>query len=87
MQSESMWAIPEPLPACEVRVDDDSTTTFRRHRNQDGLRLIQSPGRLVLSRGNGLAVDVDYLNWSLLSIEVNLFVDDLWRCGKNGIEA
>ena len=54
MQFESMWAKTEPLPKCEVPLDDDSTTTVRPHGNAVSLRLI-------LSRGNGLAVDVGYL--------------------------
>ena len=80
MQFESMWAIPEPLLKCEVRLDDDSTTTVRRHGNADG-------HRLILSHGNGLAVDVGYLYWSLLSIDVGLFVNELWNHGLNGIGA
>ena len=80
MQFESMWAIPEPLLQCEVRLDDDSTTTVRRHGNADGLRLIRS-------HGNGLAVGVGNLYWSFLSIEGDLFVNELWNYGLNGIGA
>lgn len=80
MQFESMGAILEPFPKCEVRLDDDSATTVRRHRNAEGLRLI-------LSHGNGLAVDVGHLYLSLLSIEVDLFVNELWNHGLNAIGA
>lgn len=80
MQFESMWAIREPLPKYEVRLDGDSATTLRRRRNAEGLRLI-------LSHGNGLAVDVGHLYLSLLSIEVDLFVNELWNHCLNAIGA
>ena len=78
--SEPVWKIPNPLSVCEVRSDDDSVTTLRRHGNPDG-------PRLVLSHGNGLAVDLYYPFWSLLEEDFDLFVYDLRNHGWNRVGA
>ena len=59
MTSEPVWEIPEPRSVCEVRLDADTVTTLRRHGNPDA-------PRLVLSHGNGLAIDLYYPFWSCL---------------------
>ena len=80
MTSEIVWEIPEPLSVCEVRLDEDTVTTLRRHGNPDG-------PRLVLSHGNGLAVDLYYPFWSLLAEEFDLIVYDLRNHGWNTVGA
>ncbi len=78
MTSEIVWEIPEPLSVCEVRLDEDTVTTLRQHGNPDG-------PRLVLSHGNGLAIDLYYPFWSLLADEFDLVVYDLRNHGWNAV--
>ncbi len=80
MTSEPVWEIPEPRSVCEVRLDEDTVTTLRRHGNPDG-------PRLVLSHGNGLAIDLYYPFWSLLTDEFDLIVYDLRNHGWNTVGA
>lgn len=80
MTSEPVWEIPEPLSTCEVRLDEDTVTTLRRHGNPDG-------PRLVLSHGNGLAIDLYYPFWSRLVDEFDLIVYDLRNHGWNTVGA
>ena len=49
--SNTVWNVPKPLSTVDVPVDDDTFITLRRHGNPDG-------PRLVLSHGNGLAIDI-----------------------------
>ena len=76
MASEVAWEIPEPLSRCDVRLEDDSVTTLRRYGNPDGRRLI-------ISHGNGLAVDLYYPFWSLLVDDFDVIVYDLRNHGRN----
>ena len=78
MTSETVWEIPEPLSVCEIRLDDDTVTTLRRHGNPAG-------PRLVLSHGNGLAVDLYYPFWSLLADDFDLVIYDLRNHGWNSV--
>ncbi len=78
MTSEIVWEIPEPLSVFDVRLDEDTVTTLRRHGNPDG-------PRLVLSHGNGLAIDLYYPFWSLLTDEFDLIVFDLRNHGWNTV--
>ena len=75
-----MWEVPEPLSIHEVRVDDDTVVTLRRHGNPAG-------PRLVLSHGNGLAIDLYYPFWSLLAVDFDLIVYDLRNHGWNAVTA
>ncbi len=70
--------LPEPLSTLDVRVEGDTTITLRRHGNPDG-------ARLVLSHGNGLAIDLYYPFWSLLQEEFDLVVYDLRNHGWNAL--
>ena len=72
------WEIPEPLSTSEVRVDDDTVITLRRHGNPAG-------PRLVLSHGNGLAIDLYYPFWSLLTDDFDLIIYDLRNHGWNSV--
>ena len=75
---EPVWEVPEPIATCDVAVDDDTVITVRRHGNPDG-------PRLVLSHGNGLAIDLYYPFWSLLAEDFDLIVYDLRNHGWNAV--
>ena len=76
--SDTVWEIPEPISTHDVRVDDDTFITVRRHGNPDG-------PRLVMSHGNGLAIDLYYPYWSLLADDFDLIVYDLRNHGWNRV--
>ena len=78
MTSEIIWELPEPLSTHDVRVDDDTVITLRQHGNPSG-------PRLVLSHGNGLAVDLYYPFWSLLVDDFDLIIYDLRNHGWNPV--
>ena len=78
--SDTIWDLPEPLSTVDVRVDDDTVITLRRHGNPDG-------PRLVLTHGNGLAIDLYYPFWSLLTDDFDLIVYDLRNHGWNTVSA
>ena len=73
----SAWRVPDPISVCEVGVADDTEIKVRQHGNAD------APLRLILSHGNGLAVDLYYPFWSLLADEFELIVFDLRNHGWN----
>ncbi len=74
--SERRWEVPSPISVHEVQVDASTRITLRRHGNPDG-------PRLILSHGNGLAIDLYYPFWSLLTDEFDLIVHDLRNHGWN----
>ena len=76
--SETSWDLPNPISAHEVSVDDDTVITLRRHGNPEG-------PRLVLSHGNGLAIDLYYPFWSLLADDFDLVMYDLRNHGWNNV--
>ena len=80
MPSPIVWEIPQPLSVCEIRLDEDTMTRVRRHGNPDG-------PRLILSHGNGLAIDLYYPFWSLLADDFDLIVYDLRNHGWNAVSA
>ena len=80
MTSETVWEIPEPLSIREVRVDDDTDIILRRYGNPAG-------PRLVLSHGNGLAIDLYYPFWSLLADDFDLIIYDLRNHGWNTVSS
>ena len=73
-----MWELPEPRSTLNVPVDEHTAITVRRHGNPDG-------PRLVMSHGNGLAIDLYYPFWSLLADDFDLFVHDLRNHGDNAL--
>ena len=77
---EALWEIPPPLSTDSVQVDDGATIVLRRHGNPAG-------PRLVLSHGNGLAIDLYYPFWSLLAADFDLVVHDLRNHGWNEVGA
>lgn len=78
MSTEVLWEIPEPSSTCEVRLEDNSLTTVRRHGNPSG-------PRIVMSHGNGFAIDLYYPLWSLLLEEFDLIIYDLRNHGWNAV--
>ena len=78
MTSEVVWDIPEPHSVCDVRMDDDTVITLRRHGNTEG-------PRLVMSHGNGLSIDLYYPFWSLLCEDYDLIIYDLRNHGWNSV--
>ena len=77
---EALWEVPEPLSVDDVQVDEDTVITLRRHGNPEG-------PRLVLSHGNGLAIDLYYPFWSLLADDFDLIIYDLRNHGWNTVGA
>jgi len=78
MTSQTAWELPEPLSTHDVRVDDDTVITLRQHGNPSG-------PRLVLNHGNGLAIDLYYPFWSLLTDDFDLIIYDLRNHGWNTV--
>lgn len=74
--SEVVWRLPEPLSVRSVAVDEETSILVRRHGDPDGLRL-------VFSHGSGLAADLYYPYWSLLTDEFDVIVYDLRNHGWN----
>jgi len=77
---KSRWVLPRPHSTHNVRVDDDTVIVLRRHGNPDG-------ARLILTHGNGLAIDLYYPFWSLLTDEFDVVVHDLRNHGWNEVSA
>ena len=79
MTTEPVWKVPEPLSVYDVRLDEHTVTTVRQHGNTSG-------PRLVLSHGNGLAIDLYFPFWSLLADDYELIVYDIRNHGWNGVD-
>ena len=62
----------------EVCQEDASVANLRRHGNPDGVSV-------VLSHGNGLAINRYYPPWSLLCDEFDIFLYDLRNHGWNSV--
>ena len=77
---EFVWELPDPLAVHEVPVDGESSIVVRRHGNPDG-------PRLVLSHGNGMAIDLYYPFWSLLAGDFDLIMYDLRNHGWNRVSS
>ena len=75
---EAFWEVPAPLSTCDVQLDERTVTTVRQHGNPLG-------PRLVLSHGNGLAIDPYYPFWSMLTDDFDLMVYDLRNHGRNEV--
>ena len=76
--SSKEWRVPAPLETVEAHMADGTVIALRRHGNPDGRRL-------VLSHGNGLAIDLYYPFWSLLADEFDLVLFDLRNHGWNDV--
>ena len=78
LAAAASWEVPEPRSVQQLRMVDGATIILRRHGNPDG-------ARLVLSHGNGLAIDLYYPFWSLLLDEFDLILYDLRNHGWNAV--
>ncbi len=78
MNKETNWTLPDPTSVREIHLDDDSLVFVRRYGNPAG-------HRLILSHGNGLAIDLYYPFWSLLIDDFDLIVYDLRNHGWNSV--
>ena len=78
MTEEATWTLPQPISTCDVRLDERTVVTVRRHGNPSG-------PRVVLSHGNGLAADLYYPFWSLLADDFDLIIYDLRNHGWNSV--
>ena len=78
MISETVWKIPDPVSVCQVCLRDNSITIVRRFGNSSG-------PRLVLSHANGLAADLYYPFWSLLTDDFDVMIYDLRNHGWNRV--
>ena len=67
---------PPPAAIIEVRLDAEATIPVRRYGNPNG-------PRLLLSHGNGLAIDLYRPYWSLLLDDFDVIVFDLRNHGAN----
>ena len=76
MTNNAEWTLPEPLSTCNVLLDDGAEIPVRRYGNTSG-------PRLVLSHGNGLAIDLYFPFWSLLMDDFDVMVYDLRNHGWN----
>ena len=72
----TIWETPMPTSVQQVQVDDGTYIVVRRHGNPDG-------PRLILSHGNGLAIDLYFPFWSILNRDFDVFVHDLRNHGWN----
>ncbi len=75
---EVPWQVPEPVSTIRVPLDDGGGAIVRRHGNGSG-------PRLVLSHGNGLAIDLYLPFWSQLLDDFDVFLYDLRNHGWNGL--
>lgn len=73
-----MWKVPEPNSVQSVPMEDGTRTTLRRHGNPSG-------PRLVMSHGNGLAIDLYLPFWSILARDFDLIIYDLRNHGWNNV--
>ena len=74
--AEPRWELPEPNSIHHEVMEDGTVVILRRHGNPSGTRL-------VLSHGNGLAIDLYFPFWSLLMEDYDLIVYDLRNHGWN----
>ena len=73
-----VWNVPEPEAVHEARMGDGYSIVLRRHGNPDG-------PRLVVSHGNGFAVDAYWPFWSGFIDGFDVFVHDIRNHGWNPV--
>ena len=72
------WEVPRPHAAVDVAAGDGVTLSVRQHGN------LESPYRVLLSHGCGLAADVYLPFWSQLDDRYEIVVYDLRSHGRSG---
>ena len=78
MTAPARNAVPDPIEAWEVRTPDGASIFVRRHGNPDGVALL-------VSHGNGFAVDAYCPFWSRLADRFDIFIHDLRNHGWNPV--
>ncbi len=73
------WDVPTPELVFDVGAADGYTLTIRRHGNASG-------PRLILSHGNGFAIDAYHPFWSSLTDRFDCFVHDIRNHGWNPVD-
>ena len=73
------WNVPTPAVVFDVTAADGYTLIVRRHGNPSG-------SRLVLSHGNGFAIDAYFPFWSCLTARFDCFVYDVRNHGWNAVD-
>ena len=73
-----IWVVPRPYSVIEARMHDDAMVIVRRHSNPEG-------PRLVLSHGNGLAIDLYYPFWVHFLEDFDVLMFDLRNHGWNPV--
>lgn len=79
-RTDKVWEIPEPNSVHEVTMVDGAVIALRHHGKPSGLRI-------VLSHGNGLAIDLYYPFWSQFMDDCELIVYDLRNHGWNSVSS
>lgn len=69
-------SLPQPGSIVEAALEGGGTPPVRRYGNPDG-------PRLLMSHGDGLAIDLYYPSWSLLLDDFDVIVFDLRNHGAN----
>ncbi len=77
-RSEVNLVVPEPAQTETAIMSDGAHILLRRHGNPDGRRL-------VISHGNGLAIDAYLPFWSLLCDRYDLILFDVRNHGRNPV--
>ena len=78
MPPQAPFEIPEPCAIDKVPLPDGEAIVMRRHGNPDG-------PRLLISHGNGLAIDMYFPFWGTLLREFDVVVFDLRNHGWNRV--
>ena len=76
MGSSAPGELPRPSATVEARLDGGIPAPVRRYGNPEGFRLL-------MSHGNGLAIDLYYPFWSLFLDDFDVIVFDLRNHGAN----
>ena len=76
MRDPASLAPPGAISTAEAKLEGGVAVPVRRYGNPDG-------ARLLMSHGNGLAIDLYYPFWSLLLDEFDVIVFDLRNHGAN----
>ncbi len=76
----SRLTVPPPHSNFDAVMDDRAVIRLRRHGNLSG-------PRIVLSHGNGLAINGYFPYWALLLAEFDVVLFDFRNCGENPVQS
>lgn len=78
LRTDRVWEIPKPLSIQKVSMSDGTVISLRHHGNPSG-------PRMIMSHGNGLAIDLYYPFWSQFAEDCELIIYDLRNHGWNSV--